>query len=76
MPKPRVYFATKVAETQTTAVTISQTDFERKFMGSTAKPAEKVYTGTNMLGVATMHKSNAVPVFNSDAAKDISNMRR
>lgn len=76
MPKPRVYFATKVAETQTAQVNISQTDFERKFMGSTAKPAEKTYTGTNMLGVATMHKSNAVPVFNSDAAKDISNMRR
>ena len=76
MPKPRVYFATKVAETQTTQVTISQTDFERKFMGSTAKPPEKIYTGTNMLGVATMHKSNAVPVFNSDAARDISNMRR
>lgn len=76
MPKPRVYFATKVAETQTAQVTISQTDFERKFMGSTAKPAEKLYTGTNMLGVATMHKSNAVPVFNTDSAKDISNMRR
>lgn len=76
-PKPgRVYFATKIAETPQQTNSISQSDFERKFMGSTAKPAEKVYTGTNMLGVATMHKSNAVPVFNTDAAKDISNMRR
>lgn len=76
-PKPgRVYFATKIAETPKQTSAISQSDFERKFMGSTAKPAEKVYTGTNMLGVATMHKSNAVPVFNTESARDISNMRR
>ena len=76
MPKPRVYFATKIAEIPCNTVEISQTDFERKFMGSTAKPPEKIYTGDQMLGVATMHKSNAVPVFNTDSAKDISNMRR
>jgi hypothetical protein len=35
-----------------------------------------VYTGTSMIGIATMHKSNSVPVFNSEAAKDISKMRR
>ena len=40
------------------------------------KTAAKVYTGTNMLGIATMHKSNAVPVFNSEEAVDISKMRR
>lgn len=76
-PKPgRVYFATKVAETPQQTSTISQSDFERKFMGSTAKPAEKIYTGDAMMGIATMHKSNAVPVFNVDSAKDLANMRR
>jgi sRNA-binding protein len=40
------------------------------------KSPEKVYTGTNILGIATMHKSNAVPVFSADDAKDISKMRR
>lgn len=40
------------------------------------KAEPKVYTGTNMLGIATMHKSNAVPVFNTEAAVEISNMRR
>lgn len=35
-----------------------------------------VYTGTAMLGVATMHKSNAVPVFSEQNAQDISKMRR
>jgi len=28
------------------------------------------------LGIATLHKSNAVPVFNNQDAVDISNMRR
>ena len=40
------------------------------------KAAAKFYTGTNMLVIATMHKSNAVPVFNSESAVEISNMRR
>jgi hypothetical protein len=40
------------------------------------KSKPKVYTGTMMKGIATMHKSNAVPVFTDEQAKDISNMRR
>lgn len=36
----------------------------------------KVYTGDNMIGIAIMHKSNLVPIFNSDAAEDVSKMRR
>ena len=34
------------------------------------------YTGDKMKGVATMHKSNAVPVFTDTEAKEISSMRR
>ena len=34
------------------------------------------YTGDKMLGIATMHKSNAVPVFTDNEAKEISSMRR
>lgn len=34
------------------------------------------YTGTLVKGIATMHKSNAVPVFDDQQAKDISRMRR
>jgi hypothetical protein len=40
------------------------------------KPAQKVYTGDAMIGIATLHKSNAVPVFTVEEAVDISNMRR
>lgn len=42
---------------------------------ATLAPA-KVYTGTKVLGIATMHKSNAVPVFSDEQAVDISKMRR
>lgn len=44
--------------------------------GVATKPAPKVYTGTAIKGIATMHKSNAVPVFTDEQAKDISSMRR
>ena len=42
---------------------------------ATLAPA-KVYTGTKVKGIATMHKSNAVPVFSDEEAVDISRMRR
>ena len=42
---------------------------------ATLVPA-KVYTGTKVMGIATMHKSNAVPVFSDEEAIDISRMRR
>lgn len=44
--------------------------------GSTSLKQPMQYTCTNMLGIATMHKSNAVPVFSDQSAKDISQMRR
>lgn len=34
------------------------------------------YTGSKMLGVSTLHKSNGVPVFSDEEIKDISKMRR
>lgn len=44
--------------------------------GVATKPAQKVYTGTSIVGIATMHKSNAVPVFSNEDAVEISKMRR
>lgn len=40
------------------------------------KQETKVYTGNNMLGIATMHKSNAIPVFSREEAENVSKMRR
>jgi hypothetical protein len=36
----------------------------------------KVYTGEKMKGIGTLHKSNAVPIFSDDDAKDQARMRR
>jgi hypothetical protein len=40
------------------------------------KVQDQEYTGTKIKGIGTMHKSNAVPVFSDEEAKDISKMRR
>lgn len=44
--------------------------------GNATMAAPKVYTGTKVKGIATMHKSNAVPVFSDEEAIEISKMRR
>ena len=45
-------------------------------LGNATLAPAKVYTGTMVKGIATMHKSNAVPVFSDEQAVDISRMRR
>ena len=45
--------------------------------GACAKKTEMVYSGgRKLLGIATMHKSNMVPVFAKQDAEDIAKMRR
>ena len=44
--------------------------------GNATMAPPKVYTGTKVKGIATMHKSNAVPVFSDEEAIEISKMRR
>ena len=44
--------------------------------GGTAKKESPKYTGTLVKGIATMHKSNAVPVISQKEAEDIARMRR
>lgn len=67
-----------VAHTYPTAnpPSVSVEHFHEKFVGSTAKPDDKRYTGTSVLGVSTMHKSSMVPVFSSQEAEEIAKMRR
>ena len=40
------------------------------------KQESRKYTGEKVLGVGTLHKSNAVPIFSEQEAKDLSSMRR
>ena len=44
--------------------------------GIAVKQESIKYTGDLIKGIATMHKSNAVPVINDEEAKSISQMRR
>jgi len=41
-----------------------------------AKRFGNSYTGDKIKGIGTMHKSNAVPVFSENEAKEIASMRR
>ena len=44
--------------------------------GVATKAEPKVYTGTLIKGIATMHKSNAVPILDEQQAVEIARMRR
>ncbi len=44
--------------------------------GPCVKVPDKVYTGTAIKGIGTMHKSNAVPIFSNEEAESIAKMRR
>lgn len=46
------------------------------FSGGTKPLQPMKYTGTKLLGIGVMHKSNSVPVFSQDEAIEISTMRR
>jgi hypothetical protein len=45
-------------------------------LGVATKQEPQKYTGTLIKGIATMHKSNAVPILNDQDAVDIAKMRR
>ena len=45
-------------------------------LGDCAKREPQKYTGDLIIGIATMHKSNAVPVLKKEDAEEISKMRR
>lgn len=44
--------------------------------GAISSRPSQMYTGTKIIGIGTLHKSNAVPVFSNDEAKDMARMRR
>ena len=43
---------------------------------NTFKKEIPAYTGTKMIGIGTLHKSNAVPVFSDQEASEMARMRR
>jgi hypothetical protein len=45
-------------------------------VGVSFKKEPNTYTGTLIKGIATMHKSNAVPIINQEQAIEVATMRR
>jgi hypothetical protein len=59
------------------SASISPTGANASQLGSaTGRPKRQEYTGTLVKGIATMHKSNAVPIINSEQATEISRMAK
>lgn len=54
----------------------SRDDFIGRSHGTGDKVETKKYTGDYVIGIATMHKSNAVPVTNPKYATEISEMAK
>jgi hypothetical protein len=65
-------YSLKIPEGRNTTAHIKSVDTG----GNAVLKAPNVYTGTKVKGIATMHKSNAVPVFSDEEAVEISKMRR
>jgi hypothetical protein len=66
-------YSLKIPEGRNTTAHIKSVDTG---LGNAVLKPSKQYTGTKVKGIATMHKSNAVPVFSDEEAVDISKMRR
>jgi hypothetical protein len=45
-------------------------------IGNATLAPQKVYSGSEMIGVGQLHKSNAIPIFKQADAVDLANMRR
>lgn len=74
------YLAKKWKTEYANDIAVDRSDYVSAGMesGNCSKQEPKVYTGGNLVGIATMHKSNMVPIFaeNKEAAVDIAKMRR
>ena len=45
-------------------------------VGNASAKKENVYTGSYIVGIAVMHKSNSIPITNREQAEEVSRMRR
>lgn len=81
LKKPKKFKKTKHISTELESQRIdSRVDdipsLESKGKVVNSKKKTTMYTGTLVKGIATMHKSNAVPVIDQEQATDIAKMRR
>jgi len=75
----RVHDSVSGKETKATVLETSRIKIPSKadtVRGPCSSKPSPVYTGSKMIGIAQMHKSNSIPVFSDDEIIDISKMRR
>ena len=72
--KSRPGFASRLAMKKYVPDNIVYPSAESSGAINVSKPSKKVYTGDVVLGIATMHKSNAVPVISQKEAQEIARM--
>jgi hypothetical protein len=68
---PNLSYSPRVGADAARSIQSLKTDAHNTILKESLK-----YTGTLVKGIATMHKSNAVPVIDEEQMKDISRMRR
>tara|TARA_Y200000002_G_C22316795_1_gene510867 strand:- start:228 stop:539 length:312 start_codon:yes stop_codon:yes gene_type:complete len=77
---PKAFVASTANKPKTYADVRRETDIKYPSRddstGSTPRQEPQQYTGTLVRGIATMHKSNAVPVTSDQQAIDISRMAK
>lgn len=49
---------------------------ESTHVGAVSSKPRQYYTGDKIVGIGTLHKSNAVPVFSNEEATELAKMRR
>jgi hypothetical protein len=76
LPKPQFKTLSTVVSTHPRYLDRVQHQSLDVVAGNTLKREPLKYTGTLVKGIATMHKSNAVPVIDEEQMKEISRMRR
>ena len=72
MSAPKLNYSLAIPNGRNTTAHIKSVDTG----GNATLAPPKVYTGDKVKGIATMHKSNAVPIFSDQEAIDIAHMRR
>ncbi|HEY6436658.1 MAG TPA: hypothetical protein VIY47_08710 [Ignavibacteriaceae bacterium] len=67
---------TRPVEENDSNMGVVQSNIKIWVTGPCSSKPSPTYTGSKIIGIGTMHKSNMVPIFSDDEAKDISKMRR
>lgn len=69
-------FSSRTIETDSLLYSTTHIPSRDTGIGNATKKQSNVYSGNAIIGLGTLHKSNCVPIFSEQEAKDIAQMRR